>query len=379
MIESCIKFPGSCNEFSQQLLQYDTGLSHRREAPVEKSSSIELATYSEILTQTDAWQQALEVVAQNREHLQKLFRGSFDRVLFTGCGSTYYLSLAAASIFQELTGLPALGIPASELWLYPETIYVKNAHSLLVAISRSAETTETITAVKEFVKQKKGLVLTITNSGEKPLATMGAINLVVESGQEKSIAQTRAFTSMYVCITAAAAIIAGREDLFEMMHQLPKAGLDLLKTYDLFAKRIGSDLTLDQFYFLGSGPRYGLACEANLKMKEMSLTHSEPFHFFEFRHGPMSMANKATALLAFLSKSHRAMEEKVVREMRQYGVKQILLADSDADIILPNALPESVTNVLYLPVMQLMAYYRSLAKGLDPDRPTHLGAVVKLD
>lgn len=336
-------------------------------------------TYSEILTQTVAWQQALEIVAQNRESLLELSRGSFDQILFTGCGSTYYLSLSAASIFQKLTGLPARGFPASELWMYPESVYIKNANTLLVAVSRSAETTETITAVDMFLKQKKGLVLTVTNSSQKALASMGTLNFIIGSGHEKSIAQTRAFTSMYVCITAIAMIMAGREDLFQEMYRLPEIGLDLMKRYEFLAQQIGSDLSLDRFYFLGSGPRYGLACEASIKMKEMSLTHSEAFHSFEFRHGPMSMANNSTALFALLSKSHRAVEEKVVQEMKSYGVKQISIADSNADIILPNTLPESVTNVLYLPILQLTAYYRSLTKGLDPDHPTHLGAVVKLD
>ena len=63
------------------------------------------------------------------------------------------------------------------------------------------------------------------------------------------------------------------------------------------AQSIGADLDLDRFYFLGSGPRYGLACELSLKMKEMSLTHSEPFHFMEFRHGPMSMVTESTVIV----------------------------------------------------------------------------------
>ena len=62
----------------------------------------------------------------------------------------------------------------------------------------------------------------------------------------------------------------------------------------------GGDLTLDRFYFLGSGPRYGLACEVNLKMKEMTLTHSEPFHFLEFRHGPKSMVCESALVAGLL-------------------------------------------------------------------------------
>ena len=70
---------------------------------------------------------------------------------------------------------------------------------------------------------------------------------------------------------------------------MPEAGRKLIENYQGLAQSIGTAADLDRFYFLGSGPRYGLACELSLKMKEMSLSHSEPFHFMEFRHGPMSM------------------------------------------------------------------------------------------
>ena len=103
------------------------------------------------------------------------------------------------------------------------------------------------------------------------------------------------------------------------MDALPAIGERLIARYDSLARSIGEDLALDRFYFLGSGIRYGLACEMNLKMKEMTLTHSEPFHFLEFRHGPMSMVSPSTLLVGLLSDRNRAYEMAVLDEMRLLG------------------------------------------------------------
>jgi len=336
-------------------------------------------TYQEIMTQDVAWQQAIELIDQNRLDLEHLNLEQFDQVIFTGCGSTYYLALAAASLFQELTQIPARGLPASELLFYPLSVFPKKLRTLLVAISRSGESTETVTAVEQFVRNQLGEVLIITNYEQKPFAKMGKINFAIPAGKEQSIAQTRAFSSMYVCIVGMAALLAGRKDLFAAMQQLPLAGRVLIQKYEALAKSIGSDLSIDRFYFLGSGPRYGLACEVSLKMKEMSLSHSEPFHFFEFRHGPKSMVTNTTLLGAFLSTSNRSMEEDVIKEMRALGARPITFASDNADVVFPTLFPEEIINVLYLPIMQLIAYYRALAKGLDPDRPTNLDAVVRLN
>jgi len=152
-----------------------------------------------------------------------------------------------------------------------------------------------------------------------------------------------------------------------------------MRDYESTARQIGENLDFDRFYFLGSGIRYGLACEVNLKMKEMTLTHSEPFHFLEFRHGPMSMVNEKAVVVGLVSDSNFSHEKAVLNEMRDFGGKIVGLADSGADIAFESGLPESVRGVLYLPVLQLMAFYRSLAKGLNPDSPNNLKAVVRLD
>jgi glucosamine--fructose-6-phosphate aminotransferase (isomerizing) len=173
--------------------------------------------------------------------------------------------------------------------------------------------------------------------------------------------------------------MAGREDLVEAMGRLPEVGNWVIGNYESYAKEIGENLSFDRFYFLGSGIRYGLACETNLKMKEMTLTHSEPFHVLEFRHGPMSMVNEKAVVVGMLSDVNRVHEAKVLSEMKMLGGTVSSLGEADADVSFKSQIPEQVRGVLYLPVLQLMAFYRSVAKGLNPDRPENLTAVIKLD
>jgi len=336
----------------------------------------EYATYREIKSQPEAWSQALDVV-----HASTLPEaGRYDNVLFTGCGSTYYLSLAAAALYQELTGRSARAVPAGELLLNASAnvAQIVNLRYLLVAVSRSGTTTETVKAVQKFKAEKRGDVMVVSNYDET-LSKLADMNIVIPKGQEESVAQTRSFASMYVAATAFCARMAGKGELVEAMRELPRIGELVIGNYEAWAKRIGENLNFDRFYFLGSGIRYGLACEANLKMKEMTLTHSEPFHFLEFRHGPMSMVNENTVVVGLLSEQNRVHEARVLSEMEKLGGTVAGIGESEADVVFESKIPESVRGVLYLPILQLMAFYRSMAKGLNPDRPNNLTAVVKLD
>jgi glucosamine--fructose-6-phosphate aminotransferase (isomerizing) len=232
--------------------------------------------------------------------------------------------------------------------------------------------------VEKFKTEKRGDVVVISNYDEA-LSRLADMNIGIPKGQEESVAQTRSFASMYVAATAMCAKMAGRDDLLKAVEKLPEVGNSLIGNYESYAKGIGENLNFDRFYFLGSGIRYGLACEVNLKMKEMTLTHSEPFHTLEFRHGPMSMVNEKAVVVGLLSDANRVHEAKVLEEMKMLGGTVSALGEAEADVAFGSGVPESVRGVLYLPVLQLMAFYRSVAKGLNPDRPENLTAVVKLD
>jgi len=337
-------------------------------------------TYNEIVTQPAAWAEAVTVVRAQAGALKALRLADYRQLLFTGCGSTYYLALAAAALTQSLTGHIARALPASELLLYPDGAYPgAGGVSLLISVSRSGTTTETLRAVEAFRRQRRGQVITVSNYPEAPLASMGDLNLVIPAGREASVAQTRSFASMYVACVALAAVLAGDEVQLNALAGLQPVGERLLRDYAGLAQEWGADDRLDQFFFLGSGPRYGLACEASLKMKEMTLSVSEPFHFLEFRHGPMSMITPQTAVVGLLSEAARKHEEAVLHQMRELGGRILSLAESGADVAFHSGLPETARGVLYLPVLQLMAYYRAVKRGLDPDRPHNLSKVIELD
>ncbi len=336
--------------------------------------SIHYFTLDEILSQTEAWAQALAVTP-----LAPLPKATdFEQVIFTGCGSCHYLSLSAAAVYQELTGRTARAVPAGELLLNPQDwLPQAGGKLLLIAISRSGTTTETLRAVERFRESGRGPIIVIS-SDAADLSEQADIPIVIDKGHEESIAQTRSFASMYVAATALSARMAGNVELLDAMSALPIAGRRLLRSCEGLARELGEDLNLDRFYFLGSGIRYGLACEANLKMKEMSLTHSEPFHTLEFRHGPKSLAGPGALVVGLVSDKNRAHEQAVLDEMKELDARTFSLAESGADIAFESGIPESVRAILYLPTLQLMAFYRSLAKGLNPDRPHNLTAVVQL-
>ncbi len=331
-------------------------------------------TYQEILSQPSAWTEVLSVMA-GISNLPDA--GSYEQVLFTGCGSTYYLSQAAADLYIEVTGKLARALPASELWLNPRMAYPQNARTLLVAVSRSGETSETIRACQAFKSEGRGTLITVVNYPESPLASMGDLNIHLPSGQEISLCQTRAFSTMFLAAAWLVLHWAGQNPL-DCLQALPQSAAHMLEQFAPLAEQHAGDLSLDRFYFLGSGSRYGLASELSLKMKEMSLSHSEPFHFMEFRHGPKSMVTPSTLVIALRSEQNRAYEQAVLDDIRALGGNLLVLDNQDADVEFHCSVDEPLRNVLYLPIPQLFAYGRSMAKGLNPDLPNNLNAVVKL-
>ena len=345
-------------------------------------------TLSEILSQPLTWQDALEAYRLRKSSIKALWqRQPIEQVIFTGCGSTHYLSMTAAALFQSLTGIPSQARPASELIFFPDLVFAPKRQFMLVAISRSGETTETIEAVQVFRNQTDGHIIAITCYGDSQLANKADVALIATAAHEKSIAQTRSFTSMVVLSEALAGHLAGHSKQ-QTLDQLPALGERLLTRYQSLAQEIGEDKTLERYFFLGSGHLYGIASEAMLKMKEMSLSYSEAYHPLEFRHGPMSMVNEQTLVVGLLSDEGLKHEIAVLEQMQNLGARILIISESDDlplsirrvnTIHLKSVLPEWVRTVLYLPILQLMAYHRAMSRDLNPDKPTHLDAVVRLE
>jgi glucosamine--fructose-6-phosphate aminotransferase (isomerizing) len=341
-------------------------------------------TYSEIMSQPQVW---AEVLAETQSRAQEIAQRWQDvdakQVLFTGCGSTHYLSHTAAALLQGLTGVQAQGVPASEIVFFPDATVAAPEDTLLVTVSRSGTTTETAAAIDRFRQLGGKAVWGITCYPETPVGQETDFVLLAEAAHEQSVAQTRSFSSMLL-ITQALAAIAGGEDV-DAMRTLPDAAHRLLSEYGELAQRLGEKQALTRFFFLGSGPIYGIACEVMLKMKEMSISHSEAYYFMEFRHGPKSLVDEHSLVTAMLSPRTQSHEMAVTEECVQMGGHALAVAAQHADSGEADAIefgvdgPDWSLPALYLPVLQLLAYYRAISRGLDPDNPRNLTAVVELD
>jgi len=344
-------------------------------------------TYREIMGQFSSWEATLNGVLNQGQRLKRFLReGEFEEVIFTGCGSSYYLSLAAAATFQAITGVRSSALPASEIFLYPERSLVQEGGILLVAVSRSGETTETLQAVETFKERGGEKVLAISCYEESALVKGASLSLVAKEAREKSVVQTGSFSSMFIIAQLIAVMAAGGGYQTEL-RALPAHGARVMEESHPFIRRTAEEERYTRFFFLGSGGYYGLACEASLKMKEMSLSPAEPFHSLEFRHGPKSMLSEKSLVIALLSDSAMRYELPLLAELKGYGCQIVALAErgnkeelGGVDYVIPlhSGLSELIRGLLFMPPLQLLGYYRAMAKGLNPDRPVHLESVVRL-
>lgn len=343
-------------------------------------------TYDEIVQQSQAWDWTLKNFPQPGGRWSSDLQASGQHTwLVTGCGSTYYASLSVAAVMRHL-GLNAWGFPASEIVYFSEMLPLKQAN--LLAISRSGATTETLWAVEHFRKTvPAGRMLTITTQPGSPLASSADYVLSADAAQERSVAQTRSFTSMFVLAQCVAGALAGDNTLVERLRRLPAILDNLMEKNFALARELGEDISLERFFFLGGGSNYGLACEAMLKTKEMTRSWAEAFHPLEFRHGPMSVVDDHSLVVCLISDKEQEAEMRVVRDMQKLGARILVLVEdaSRADcssieyvVELNSGLKDWERGALYLPFIHWMDYYRTLAKGLNPDQPSNLTAVVEL-
>jgi glucosamine--fructose-6-phosphate aminotransferase (isomerizing) len=348
-----------------------------------KQTSAGSHTQREILSQPQVW-------AKTIHRLQKLEPSGYpniadyDQVVFSGCGSTYYLSRWAARVCESAHGVISRAVPASDLLLFPEAWWHAGKRTLFVAVSRSGETTETIRALEHFQAASLGDIIVVTCYPECHLARLAQYVIAVPDAHEESVAQTRSFSNMLLAVIW----LITRDIPGNLPAVFSEVGQQLIAGNVALAERIGRDESIERLFFLGSGPMYGLANEAMLKMKEMSLSYSESFHFHEFRHGPMSMVNGHSLIVGLISDSAAAQQYTLLREMKAMGAQILGLQDKgdpqaaealDDQVLFRSGIAEIWRAPFYLPVLQLMAYERSIHKGLNPDLPVNLKSVVVLD
>lgn len=344
----------------------------------------QFATHKEILNQPQVWQSTIDIVTHMQAEITRYeHMASTSPIIFTGCGSPYYLAQASATVYRHLTGRNTSAHPGSNIWLFPQS-HLTNEKSLLLCVSRSGETTEVLEAIKQFKAVTGGDAIAITCYPDSSIAQVADLVISLPDAQEISLAQTQSFTSMLIANLMTIAMITGNFQPASFAD-LPQACQSILDTYQSLALELGQNTHIERVFFLGSDALYGIACEAMLKMKEMSLTYAEAFHILEFRHGPKAMVNNQTLVVGMVSEQAVEHESAVLREMREMGattlaISPVELAQNTADhvVMLPQSIPASSRLPLYLPIPQLIAYHRTIAKGLDPDNPANLSAFVDL-
>lgn len=341
-------------------------------------------TIQEILRQSHAWQQAIDTMAQLAPSLTTLMRDARpDLYLFTGCGTSYYLSIIAASFFQEATGLPARAVPASELILSRSTFLPVGQKAALFAFSRSGTTTETVVALRQHQRESLGPTVSVTCRAGSAMAGMGDLAICLPAADDQSVVMTSSFTTMLMASLLAAGALAGNWETTSYLKALPGLLQDHLAEQRVLGEQIGQAQEMRHFIFLGVGPFFGAACEGMLKLKEMTQVPCEAYSPLEFRHGPISVVGPGT--LAVLLASDRASEQerKVLLDIRNLGGKTLYVGgvapESDLSYAMGAAVPEAARLLLHMPLLQFMACYRAMALGRDPDQPQHLTQVVTLD
>jgi glucosamine--fructose-6-phosphate aminotransferase (isomerizing) len=345
-------------------------------------------TIAEILSEPQTWSAVLaelDASSQLSDLSQKLPRDV--EFIFVGCGSSFYLALAAASTWATLTGGTARAVPASELLLFPKTL-PEPERAQYVLISRSGHTSEVIQAAERLKKHARSQILAITCGTDTPLAKLADSTITLRAADEKSTVMTRSFTSMLVTLQALAATRAGHRPFLSALHTLAKESAAILEPAQQTIRSLVNSRNFADYIFLGQGPFFGIAQEAMLKVKEMSCSYGECFHTLEFRHGPKAIVSNETLLTFFLSDSGFESELAVLEEMKDLG--GIILAvvnratpavrkSSHHIVELGLTVPEFARAAAAVIPGQLLGFYTGIRKGLDPDNPRNLSRVVMLE
>jgi len=343
---------------------------------------------AEILSQPRFWGESLEAL-EGRGTLAEIrapFRSATEW-LFVGCGSSYYIALAAAASWSTITGMRARAIPASELLLFPKLVLAGSGQLAAAVISRSGRTSEALRAAQLLENEKNIRTLAVTGTTDQPLERIATATLPFLPCNERSTVMTRSFTSMLLGLQYLAACHADDHAFARSLGKLSTAADSAMSSVHARIREFVGSRQFADYVCLGQGPFYGLACETALKLTEMSLSYAQSFHTLEFRHGPKSIVGPETLVIFLLSEQGYDAECEVLQEIKGLGGTTLAIANradanvrkaSDLLVEFDFELPELARLAPYVFVGQLGGLYTGLKKGLDPDNPRHLSRVVEL-
>ena len=385
-----------------------------KDAPVEREehvsdvslASLELGPYrhfmqKEIHEQPRAIADTIEAIADAGAFTAELFGKHADAVLreiegvqILACGTSFYAGSTARYWLEAITGLPCSVEIASE---YRYRSAVANPKHLVVTISQSGETLDTMEALKYAKSLGHAHTLSICNVPESAIPRASELVFYTRAGAEIGVASTKAFTTQLVALFALAATLAKlhgkltddmEAEYIEALRHLPGSvqhALNLEPQIALWAERFAPK---EHALFLGRGVHYPIALEGALKLKEISYIHAEAYPAGELKHGPLALVDADMPVVVIAPKD--SLLEKVksnMQEVRARGGELFVFTDADSNfgesegvhvIRTPRHVGVLSPIVHTIPV-QLLAYHTALARGTDVDKPRNLAKSVTVE
>ncbi len=317
---------------------------------------------------------------------------NINRIIITACGTSYYAGMVGEYMIEDLAGVPVEVEYASE-FRYRNPIIKPG--TLVLAISQSGETADTLAALKE-AQQKGATALAICNGVGSTIARTSDGGVYLHAGPEIGVASTKAFTSQ-VTVLAMIALLLGRQrrlsfeagsDIVKAMQELPELVEQTLKLSDQIAGIANKYVKANNFLYLGRHFNYPVAMEGALKLKEISYIHAEGYPAAEMKHGPIALIDENMPVVVIAPKD--ALFDKVisnVREIKARGGKVIAISTADChplDEIADHLITVPKTTPMLMPIvtcvpLQLLAYHIAVLRGNDVDQPRNLAKSVTVE
>ena len=343
----------------------------------------------------------LEMVTGASALVPQLFGVDAEEVLRTtnavtvlACGTSYHAGLVARYWLEAIAGIPCSVEIASE-YRYRQS--VPNPNALIVTISQSGETADTIAALQHAKSLGQERTLAICNVPESALVRNTRLRFLTRAGPEIGVASTKAFTTQLACLyllTLVLAKLRGRlspeaeQQHLKALRHLPSALADVLELEPAIARWAERFAPKQHALFLGRGMHYPIALEGALKLKEISYIHAEAYPAGELKHGPLALVDRDMPVVAIAPND--ALLEKLksnLQEVRARGGELYVFADADSHVAESEGvhvlrLTENrgaLSPILHVVPLQLLAYHAALVRGTDVDKPRNLAKSVTVE
>ena len=319
---------------------------------------------------------------------------SFDQILILACGTSYYSACVAKYWLEDIAGIPTQVEIASE-YRYRNT--VSNPNSLIVVVSQSGETADTLAALRHAKILGHRFTLAICNVVSSAMVRETDWHFLTKAGAEIGVASTKAFTTQLLALYLLAVSIAKRagrisaekeKELLRELRHLPKALHAVLALEPQIIAWSEAFSKCENALFLGRGLHYPIALEGALKLKEISYIHAEAYPAGELKHGPLALVTEKMPVVTVAPND--VLLEKLksnMQEVKARGGKLYVFADQDTEIVSSEGinvirLPEHYGNlspILHVVPLQLLAYHTACARGTDVDKPRNLAKSVTVE